>query len=399
MTEHPRVAMFSTYAPSPLSGGSARLHWTRTVLEQAGSVITNIVVNAHTDKARVGGGDLHVTPHFEPDDTTDYLYEELRLGEFSAHDDRLLRRVRKHLNEFHPDILWLEQPFLFPLVEQLLVDGSSRLVYSSQNVEYALKIELETLLARPQTALLSSLIDAVNHVESRALAASALVFSICRPDQQRYRDEFTTDSVLLPNGTIVAEATYNSSSKFAAVFGDPHHQFLALAGSNYLPNTRGFELICQPSLAFLPPDARIAVAGSMSGSALNHLLAGGHSAVNSRRITSFGFLGAQDFVQFSLAAPCTILPIFHGGGSNLKTADALAAGGSVIATRKALVGYEDVVSECPDGISVVDSSLEFRDAMRGAVNGSRIGRLPTDRARHLSWATRLGAAPKALAAL
>ena len=71
----------------------------------------------------------------------------------------------------------------------------------------------------------------------------------------------------------------------------------------------------------------------------------------------------------------------------------------MIATRKALVGYEDVVSECPDGISVVDSSLEFRDAMRGAVNGSRIGRLPTDRARQLSWATRLGAAPKALAAL
>ena len=399
MSEHPRVAMFSTYAPSPLSGGSARLHWTRAVLEQAGSVVSNIVVNAHTDRAKVGAGDLHVTPQFDTGDATDYMYEELRLGELSAHDERLLSRVHKHINEFRPDILWLEQPFLFPVVERLAVGSSARLVYSSQNVEYALKIELEVLLGRPRTALLSSLINAVFHVESKAIAAAALVFSICGPDQQRYLDEFSTDSVLLPNGTIVAESSYNSSSKFAVLFGDPHHQFFAVAGSNYLPNTKGLELICQPSLAFLPPDARIAVAGSMSGSALDQMIEGDHRAVNSHRLARFGFLEARDFIQFSLAAPCTILPIFHGGGSNLKTADALAGGGAVIATRKALVGYEDVVSEYPDGITVVDSPLGFRDAMRSVVNSARTGRHPTDRARHLSWAARLSPAPKALAGL
>ncbi len=399
MSKHPRVAMFSTYAPSPFSGGSARLHWTRSVLEQAGSVVSTIVVNAHTDRAKVGGGDLHVTPHFDPEGAPDYMYEELHLGELSARDERLLTRVRMHLNEFRPDIVWLEQPFLFPVVEQLAASSSAKLVYSSQNVEYALKIELEALLGRPRTALLSSLIDAVLQVEKRALAASGLVFSICRPDQQRYLDEFNTDSVLLPNGTIVAESTYNSSSKFAALFGDPHHQFFAVAGSNYLPNTKGLELICQPSLAFLPPDARIAVAGSMSGSALDRMIDGDHRAVNSHRIAKFGFLGAQDFIQFSLAAPCAILPIFHGGGSNLKTADALAGGGAVIATRKALVGYEDVVSECSDAITVVDTPFEFRDAMRGVVNSARNGRQPTNRAQHLSWATRLSPAPKALSEL
>ena len=137
----------------------------------------------------------------------------------------------------------------------------------------------------------------------------------------------------------------------------------------------------------------------MSGSALDHIIDGDHRAVNSHRIARFGFLGAPDFIQFTLAAPCTILPIFHGGGSNLKTADALAGGGAVIATRKALVGYEDVVSECPDAITVVDSPLEFRDAMRSVVNIARTGRHATRRTQHLSWASRLSPAPKALAGL
>ena len=56
------------------------------------------------------------------------------------------------------------------------------------------------------------------------------------------------------------------------------------------------------------------------------------------------------------------LPIRGGGGTNLKTAEALALGKWVVATSTALRGFEAFLGA--DGVVIADTSADFRRAMR-----------------------------------
>jgi glycosyltransferase involved in cell wall biosynthesis len=56
------------------------------------------------------------------------------------------------------------------------------------------------------------------------------------------------------------------------------------------------------------------------------------------------------------------LPIRSGGGTNLKTAEALALGKWVVATSTALRGFERFSRA--EGVTVADTPADFRQAMR-----------------------------------
>ena len=64
-------------------------------------------------------------------------------------------------------------------------------------------------------------------------------------------------------------------------------------------------------------------------------------------------------------AHCIVLPITQGGGTNLKTAEALWAGRYIVATTTAMRGFEQFIGS--PGVLVSDQREEFKQNLRFAM--------------------------------
>lgn len=76
-------------------------------------------------------------------------------------------------------------------------------------------------------------------------------------------------------------------------------------------------------------------------------------------------------------AHAALLPIDFGGGSNLKTAEALASGRWIVATSTALRGFEPFHDE--PGIVRADNAAAFHDAMAEIIRRAPLALSPEER--------------------
>ena len=120
----------------------------------------------------------------------------------------------------------------------------------------------------------------------------------------------------------------------------------------------------------MPPEKRIAVAGGVA----EHIFASPTYQrfvhANSMRVQFFPNIGDERLAVLKQGAHCFLLPILEGGGSNLKTAEALVSGAWVVATPKAMRGFEDFLDE--PGLLLAESPAEFRTALQRALSCERL---------------------------
>lgn len=379
------IAIFSTYLPSEGFGGPARIHHARTALEAAGHRVLHVVLQAGHD-ARTPRSDDFVRTIVRPFRAPiDHIYHDVDLGQRAGADQRLVRDLIDHLRRSGTSLIIMEQPFLIDVVEVAASALGVPVIYSSQNVEYRLRRDLERFQndwRRPTNRA-----AIVREIEQRAVDLADAVTTICETDRAETLAEFGRDSTLVPNGSTVADI--DISVPASGLMTNDVVDF-AYAGSSYWPNIEGFAQIATPSLAFLPPGTAIHVAGSVSGEIFQFpSVARWHSA-NASRIIRRGFLPMNDLVDMMRRSRAVLVPVFIGEGSNLKTADALASGAPVIMTRRATRGYELVIAADDEGVSIVDDPVGFRVAMAAHLNAPR----PTEpvggvRRELLVWGRRL----------
>lgn len=374
------IAIFSTYAPSQGFGGPARTYHQRRVLEAAGHRVSHIVVEASPSRGDIRANDLVLLVERPFRQAVDHIYGDVDLVHRAAADKRVLDRIRQHLVAQGTELIILEQAFLAPVVSAVVGGLGIPVVYSCQNIEYRLRRDLERfqfLRERPTTRA-----DEVRAIEAAAVELAVAVTTICPTDQVAMREEFGCDSVIVPNGTEVAEMT-------AAVTDHVQPVDFVFAGSSYWPNLEGFAQMATPSLAFLPPTTRIHVIGTAANDLLGVPSIARYHSINASRLVLRGFVPMEELIATMTAARCVLVPVFVGEGSNLKSADALAAGTPVIMTRRATRGYEDVIDADPSGVTVTDDIPSFRAAMRDALTERDRREVGRTRRALLSWDHRL----------
>jgi glycosyltransferase involved in cell wall biosynthesis len=86
-----------------------------------------------------------------------------------------------------------------------------------------------------------------------------------------------------------------------------------------------------------------------------------YHAANSCRVEFFADISDSDLAVIKQCCHGVLLPISEGGGSNLKTAEALTLGKWVIATSISLRAFEAYAN---DGVIVANNPAEFRHAIR-----------------------------------
>ncbi len=134
-----------------------------------------------------------------------------------------------------------------------------------------------------------------------------------------------------------------------------------MVGSAYPPNIEGFlDVVLKDGPHFLPPKKSIAVCGGMSEGIFGAGTYQRFARANGERVHFFPNISDGHFAHLRERATAAILPITFGGGSNLKTAEALSTGCWVVATSTALRGYESFRDD--PGVIVTDDPAEFRRA-------------------------------------
>jgi glycosyltransferase involved in cell wall biosynthesis len=298
------------------------------------------------------------------------LTGDIVCGEAIHKDPAVKQKMTKLLLELKPDIIHIEQPFpylgLRPLLEELNL--KPKLVFGSQNIEAPMKREiLES--ANVPTKEINDAVHIISELDRELSKNSDLVVACTESDLNEHTKMGAQNVVLAPNG-IAPITTSNSAKDYW------RKQFKRLGvkrtvlfvGSAHPPNWTGFLQMVGKGLGFVPADTRIVIAGSIADyfereikpEALNI-----EDATFWLRAYSAGRLSEERLGSLIEQCNIMLLPITEGGGSNLKTAEAILANKKVIATNHALRSFE-WFKDFPN-VWVADNRKDFQKSIQEAL--------------------------------
>lgn len=364
MTTGSHIVVLGSY-PSvvPRHGGQIRLAEVTAAYKRTGTAVTSINVFDRLSYADQAHGPL------------DFLYpaasryrsfrgeaipliDDLTSGHFAAADDGIYQELTRALPK-NVTMVHLEQPWLFPLVQRWRKEGhigSARLVYGSQNVEAPLKA---AILRQYAIASADAVAAEIALLEGAVCRAADYVLAVSDADRLALQALTGKPVVLAQNGIAPWSASEGKLLEWRQRLTDK--PFALFVGSAHPPNISGFFDWFGDSLGFLPPDTRIVVCGSVGSHLPQDPRFKRWLPLNESRIRIIGVLEEDDLAAVKSLARVFVLPISEGGGSNIKTAEALFSGTYVVGTPTSFRGFGRYLQE--PGVHQADTPRDFRRAV------------------------------------
>jgi glycosyltransferase involved in cell wall biosynthesis len=311
----------------------------------------------------------------------DMLFADLHIARAAAADSDTVDQLRAVLTRLQPDVVHVEHPWDWLVLQQALPSGPRpRVVYSSQNIEWRSRPPMFKLgLERPGAA---RLVEATRLLEEEFARSADLVLSISDLERDVIAANSGREIVYVPPVSDLAQSFPAVHSAFSRAARESCCRYAALMGSAYWPNVEGVFSVFPDGLGGLAPDEQIWVAGSLGAALRDDPRFHDFQSINDSRLRAWGYVADADKASFFAAAACVIVPVYIGGGAKLKTADALASGCPVITTSHALEGYGPLVQDVLGrGVYVADSPREFRSLIRQALREGLAGCPPEIRER------------------
>ncbi len=263
-----------------------------------------------------------------------------------------------------PDVVLLEHPWTWPLLARLdeVRSGAIRVVYSSQNVETTLKrriLDEEGIVPPP------AVLEGVELLERSLVAHAAGVVACTRADADTFAAWGARRVVVASNGGVRSKR--DRLLDILPLPLEPSQSYALAIGSSHPPNITGFMDLVVPSLPLLRPCQRIVVGGGAGPRIVQALEARGLARMAAGRLISLGPVD-QFCLDCAIAnAHALLLPIQYGGGSNVKTAEALLSGRPTVATAIAMRGF-DGFRDVP-GMTVASDAVAFGKAVLAVLDG------------------------------
>ena len=149
------------------------------------------------------------------------------------------------------------------------------------------------------------------------------------------------------------------------------NRFLLMVGSAYPPNVDGAtELVMRDGVFHCPPSKSLAICGAVSDGIYHGAEYQRYATANGCRIQFFSKIDDNELWALKAACHASIVAVGYGGGSSLKTAEALALGKWVVANSVALRGFEDFADA--EGVVRADNRADFRKAMAKVLRSAQI---------------------------
>ena len=371
----------------PMHGGQRRTAQLGAFYERQGIEYRHacVFVPAHYSGDAISGDDY---PYASPGGVYSEVpfIEDLGSGAFAATQDGPYRHFRDLICAFAPDAIQVEQPFMWPLVRRVLDEGVApgvKLIYSSHNFEAPLKRNLLEVMGVDRR-LVSRTEALINDIERELAERADLLFVVSQTDADAYRVLAPKcDPFVVRNGSErPCGITVRPPAGEEMKSGD----YLLFVGSAYPPNIQGFEkFVLDRGLYGFPPEKLFAVCGGAASGIYTSRFYAPHSEGYADRVHFFPSPSDEELGWLRDGAKGVIVPIGTGGGSNLKTAEALSSGKWVVTTAKAMRSFEDFIGQ--PGVLTVSAPAEFQQAMLDVVHGKPLYLTETERYRRegLFW--------------
>ena len=398
----PTVLLLSTYPIlEPRHGGQVRLANIAYVYEAANWQVESMAIYEPEGyrAQRQGPRDLHFpvdSPYRQFDGRNVPLVNDLLTGLYAAADDGGFAAVVRHLPT-QVNVIHVEQPWLWPLakrIQQLRGFENASLIYGSQNIEAPLKRDILSTYGVADAAQVLAGIDAL---ERRAACEADVALAVTKSDLATLASWGARHTVLASNGISPWQASPERLAYWRIRL--PKAPWMLYVASAHPPNFTGFSDCVGPSLGCFPPDSRLVVAGSVCPHLHQHLAATRWHSLNLSRLELLDTLSDEDLAAVKTLAHAFLLPIPHGGGSNIKTAEALFSGAYVVGSEAAFRGYEDFL-DLPE-VVVAPSPAVFQTSIRQVLARPRASTAPhagaLSRREALRWDRCLASIPAAAA--
>ena len=264
-----------------------------------------------------------------------------QIPEHFVHFVRLVEQVR-------PAVVQFEEPALWPVVRALLREGrldGVRVVHSSYNFETDHRRDVANIKGPVQEYVLKH----VAATEREIAAVSDLVVTVSDADAASFRAIGAAKVVVARNGCRPLAPHPDALRAVDAYFGE--QRFALFVSSAHLPNMQGLLDLTRVPVESL--SGRLVICGSVCDLLTEHRSAS--SLI--RHATFMGMVDVALLDALLTRAAVVLLPKTTGGGSNLKTAEALHSYRPVVATTQAFVGFEPWRNA--PGVTVFDDPVGF----------------------------------------
>lgn len=322
------------------------------------------------------------------------LADDVQGGLFLSRDDALFEKLVASLPS-GVDVFHLEQPWLLPVAQRLRGlrrFASARLVYGSQNLEAPLKEAMCRSLGvdGARTCAL------VGQLERGACELADVTLAVSASDARSLASLGARQVVIAPNGIRPSSPKPAPVARWKRVLGG--RRVALFVGSGHPPNAAGFIQAFGHALGVIPPDACIVAAGRVGEALSAYYASSSFPTPVTGRLHITGEVDDDDLSALKALASMYLLPIFEGGGSNVKTAEAILSGRPIIATSVSLRGFERYLS-LPE-LTVVDDHDGWVRAVRVALLRPEAPAAPIDGLRaELLWENTLSPVARAVRAL
>jgi hypothetical protein len=295
-----------------------------------------------------------------------FLMEDYALGQLFQQDEQC-RRHLVSLIKTQPDIIHVEQPWLFGFATQYAATLKNRpqLIYGSQNTEWRLKRDIVVTYQGPAVA--EQCADLVKSVELQAITQADAIVSVSQTDANWLASNTHQPIILAPNGVKAWQS--NPAGQREARNISKGYRYALFCASAHPPNVTGFFELLSGGFGSLKPDEKLVVAGGAS-----YAIAGDprvhRSAKLAEKTTTAGIVSQACLEGLLDQSSCIVLPITQGSGTNLKTAEALWSGKHIVATTMAMRGFERFMHA--QGVHIADDPPSFKQALRSAMSATPI---------------------------
>jgi hypothetical protein len=296
----------------------------------------------------------------------------------------LLDALCAKIQELQPKCIQFEQPWLFPVLATVKQRGAAltaKIIYSSQNVEHL-------LMAMPEQR------RATETLEREVVAASDLVIACTASDAMVYRSWGAANVITNGNGHDHRPIDRQGETDWWNVMGK--RDIMLFVGSGHPPNGVGFMDMLMPP-GCVPPGCCIVVAGDVSHWIRSYPAYRFNQRLFDETTMLIGRQPEQALNSIFGLAKAVLLPITSGGGSNLKTAEALLSGKPVIGTEKSFRGFEKFRSM--SGVYISDDPVMFKKHVRDGFAGRLVSRRTPQDVEELLWPNVLRSVPDAIRAV
>lgn len=317
---------------------------------------------------------------------------DLALAQNIVKNKKVMGELVSLLNDVDPDVIHCEQPFAYYVVKEALssINWQGKMIYGSQNIEYMLR---ESILKNEssQSVPVQKIVKNVRELEEQAIGSADLVVACTASDAKELKKMGAKKIVIAPNGINPINVDPENYNHWKRKFEhDKINKIFLFVGSAHEPNIVGFGELIGYKLGFMPSNSRIMVVGGIETLLKREFKKiPEHIAVAfMQRANILGAVSAKDLASLISLSDCILLPITQGGGSNLKTAEAILSGKKIIATPKALISYEEY-QDLPQ-ITIANNKTDFHDAINAVISNENINIKLRKDVNKVTWEFRLG---------